>query len=54
MGVEEQKLEAKKEKETLKKMILTYQSNCNYTAETLEGKTLKQLKEVYDKVMHKG
>lgn len=54
MTIEEQKAQAKKEKETLAKMIVTYQSRTSYTVESLQGKTLKQLQAIYDEVMHKG
>ena len=51
MTVEEQKAAAKKEKETLAKMIVTYQANTNYQLEELMTKPLKRLQEIYDTVM---
>ena len=52
MTVEERKRLDKEEKERLMKMIVTYQSNTSYTLESLSGKKLKQLREIYDKVVH--
>lgn len=54
MTIEEQKAQAKKEKETLVKMIVTYQSRTSYTVESLQGKTLRQLQTIYDDIMSKG
>lgn len=50
MTVEEQKAEAKREKETLAKMIVTFQSFTHYTLDELMTKPLKRLQEIYDAV----
>ena len=52
MTVREQMIEAKKEKDRLIRMILTYQKGKQYTPEDLAGKKLKSLQAIYDKVVH--
>lgn len=52
ISVEERKRLDKNEKEKLIQMIVTYQSRTLYTAETLSGKTLKQLRRIYDETVH--
>lgn len=49
MTIEEMKKEAKKEKETLAKMIFLYQPGKQYTLEQLREMTLKKLRELHDK-----
>lgn len=49
--VELRKMADKAEKVRLAKMIVTYQSGTAYTEESLSGKTLKQLRSIYEKVM---
>lgn len=49
MTIEEMKKEAKKEKETLAKMIFLYQPGKQYTLEQLRGMPLKKLRELHDK-----
>ena len=50
--VEEQKRLDKEEKERLMKMIVTYQHGTSYTLESLSGKKLKQLREIYDRTVN--
>ena len=49
MKVEEMKQEAKKEKETLAKMIFLYQPGKQYSLEQLQAMPLKKLRELHDK-----
>lgn len=52
LTVEEQKRMDKEEKDRLIKMIVVYQQGTAYTEESLAGKTLKRLREIYDKAVH--
>ena len=52
MSIEQEKDIARCEKKTLIKMILVYQTGDQYTQEILEGKTLRRLREIYDRVVH--
>ena len=52
MTVREKMAEARAQKDTMIKMIVTYQSGNQYTFENLRSKTLKQLEKIHDKVMH--
>lgn len=49
MTVEEKKMEAKKEKNILAKMIFLYQPGKQYTLEQLQAMPLKKLREIHDK-----
>ena len=52
LTVEEQKQNARMEKDRLTRMIVTFQRGNQYTVENLAGKKLKQLQAIYDKVVH--
>jgi len=52
LTVEEQKQNARMEKDRLMRMIVTFQRGNQYTVENLAGKKLKQLQAIYDKVVH--
>ena len=52
MTVEEQKANARAEKDRLMRMIVTFQRGNQYSLESLADKKLKQLRVIYDKVVH--
>lgn len=50
--MEERKRLDKQEKEKLIRAIVVYQNRTCYTPEVLSGKTLKQLRRIYDETVH--